>query len=56
MILLKIFSFGLFSVLMFARITCFCVFAYFTCIKGKIFKKWFENKHFNDVSKTHGDY
>ena len=26
---------GLFSVLMFTRITCFCIFAYFTCIKGK---------------------
>ena len=26
---------GLFSVLMFAGITCFCVFAYFKCIKGK---------------------
>ena len=48
---------GLFSVLMFAGITCFCVFAYFKCIKGKkLFKKRFENKHFNDVSKIHGDY
>ena len=26
---------GLFSVLMFAGITCFCVFDYFKCIKGK---------------------
>ena len=48
---------GLFSVLMFAGITCFCVFAYFKCIKGKkLFGKRFENKHFNDVSKIHGDY
>ena len=48
---------GLFSVLMFAGITCFCVFAYFKWIKGKkLFKKRFENKHFNDVSKIHCDY
>ena len=48
---------GLFSVLMFAGIICFCVFAYFKWIKGKkLFKKRFENKHFNDVSKIHGDY
>ena len=48
---------GLFSVLMFAGIICFCVFAYFKWIKGKkLFKKSFENKHFNDVSKIHGDY
>ena len=48
---------GLFSVLMFAGITCFYVFAYFKCIKGKkLFEKRFENKHFNDVSKIHGDY
>ena len=26
---------GLFSVLMFAGINCFCIFAYFKCIKGK---------------------
>ena len=31
---------GFFSVLMFAGITCFCVFAYFKWIKGKkLFKK-----------------
>ena len=31
---------GLFSVLMFAGNTCFCVFSYFKCIKGKkLFKK-----------------
>ena len=48
---------GLFSVLMFAGITCLCVFAYFKCIKGKkFFEKRFENKHFNDASKIHGDY
>ena len=48
---------GLLSGLMFAGITCFCVYAYFKCIKGKkLFKKRFENKHFNDVSKIHGDY
>ena len=46
---------GLFSVLMLTGITCFCVFAYFKWIKGKkLFKKKFENKHFNDVSKIHG--
>ena len=40
---------GLFSVLMFIGIICFCVFAYFKCIKGKkLFEKRFENKHFND--------
>ena len=48
---------GLFSALMFAGITCFCVSAYFKWNKGKkLFKKRFENKHFNDVSKIHGDY
>ena len=48
---------GLFSVLIFAGITCFCVSAYFECIKGKkLFEKRFENKHFNDVSKIHRDY
>ena len=37
---------GLFSVLMFAGITCFCVFAYFKCIKGKkLFKNKFRNKY-----------
>ena len=39
---------GLFSVLMFTGITCFCVFAYFKWIKGKkLFEKRFENKHVN---------
>ena len=48
---------GLFSVLLFIGIVCFCVFAYFKWIKGKkLFEKRFENKHFNDVSKIHGDY
>ena len=48
---------GLFSVLMFIGIVCFCVLAYFKWIKGKkLFEKRFENKHFNDVSKIHGDY
>ena len=48
---------GLFSVLMFTGLVCFCVFAYFKWIKGKkLFEKRFENKHFNDVSKIHGDY
>ena len=48
---------GLFSALMFAGITCFCVSAYFKWNKGKkLFKKRFENKHFKDVSKIHGDY
>ena len=48
---------GLFSVLIFAGITCFWVFAYFKWIKGKkLFEKRFENKHFIDVSKIHGDY
>ena len=47
---------GLFSVLMFTGITCFCAFAYFKWIKcKKLFEKRFENKHFNDVSKIHGD-
>ena len=42
---------------MFAGITCFCVFAYFNWFKGKkLFKKRFENKHFNDVSNIHDDY
>ena len=47
---------GLFSVLMFTGITCFCVFAYFKWIKGKkILQKRFENKHFNGLCKIHGD-
>ena len=33
---------GLFSAVMFAGIICFCVFAYFTWIKGK---KLFKNKY-----------
>ena len=33
---------GLFSVLIFAGITCFCIFAYFKWIKGK---KLFKNKY-----------
>ena len=33
---------GLFSVLLFVGIVCFCVFAYFKCIKGK---KLFKNKY-----------
>ena len=37
---------GLFSVLLFVRIVCFCVFAYFKWIKGKnLFKKSFKNKY-----------
>ena len=37
---------GLFSVLMFIGIICFCVFAYFKWIKGKkIFKNKFKNKY-----------
>ena len=48
---------SLFSVLLFIGITCFCTFAYFKWIKGKkLFKKRFEKKHFNDVSKIHSDY
>ena len=42
---------------MFNGITCFLVFTYFKWIKGKkLFEKRFENKHFDDVSKIHGDY
>ena len=42
---------------MFTGFVCFSIFAYFKWIKGKkLFKKRFENKHFNDVSKIHGDY
>ena len=48
-------SIGLFSVLMFIGIIY--IFAYFKWIKSKkLFEKRFENKHFNDVSKIHGDY
>ena len=37
---------GLFSVLMFAVIVCFCVFAYFKWFKGKkLFKSKFKNKY-----------
>ena len=53
----NIFIVFFFSVLMFTGITCFSVFAYFKWIKGKkLFEKRFQNKHFNDVSKIHGDY
>ena len=42
----NIFSFGLFSVLLFVGIVCFCVFAYFKWIKGKkLFKNKFKNKY-----------
>ena len=47
----------LFSLLMFIGFVCFCVFPYFKLIKGKkLLEKRFENKHFIDVSKIHGDY
>ena len=37
---------GLFSVLLFVGIVCFCVFAYFKRIKGKeLFKNKFKNKY-----------
>ena len=36
---------GLFSILLFVGIVCFCVFAYFKWIKGK---KLFKNKCTND--------
>ena len=37
---------GLFTVLLFAGITCLCVFAYFKCIKDKkLFKNKFKNKY-----------
>ena len=37
---------GLFSVVMLIGIVCFCVFAYFKCIKGKkLFKNKFNNKY-----------
>ena len=37
---------GLFSVLLFVGIVCFCVFAYFKWIKGKkLFKDKFKNKY-----------
>ena len=37
---------GLFSVLLFIGIVCFCTFAYFKWIKGtKLFKKRFRNKY-----------
>ena len=40
------FFFGLFSVLLFVGIVCFCVFAYFKWIKGKkLFKNKFKNKY-----------
>ena len=39
---------GLFSVLMFVGIVCFCIFAYFKWIKGKkLFKNRFKNKYAN---------
>ena len=45
---------GLFSVIIFIGITCFCVFAYFKWIKGKLL---FKNK-FTDVlcARLHRDY
>ena len=40
---------GLFSVLVFIVIVCFCVFAYFKWFEGKnLFKNKFKNKNFND--------
>ena len=39
---------GLFSVVMFIGIVCFCVFDYFKCFKGKkLFKNKFKNKYTN---------
>ena len=45
---------GLFSVVMFIGIVCFCIFAYFKWIKGK---KLFKKKY-TDVfcSRLHRDY
>ena len=33
---------------------CICYFKWIKC--KNLFEKRFENKHFNDVSKVHGDY
>ena len=45
---------GLFSVLTFIGIVCFCVFAYFKRIKGK---KLFKNKYANVFcTRLHRDY
>ena len=41
---------GLFSVVMFSVIICFCVFAYFKWIKGK---KLFKNKYTDSVTYTY---
>ena len=43
---IKIIFIGLFSVVMFAVIVCFCMFAYFKWFKGKkLFKNKFKNKY-----------
>ena len=45
---------GLFSLLLFIGIVCFCVFAYFKWIKGK---KLFKNKFTNVFcTRLHRDY
>ena len=41
---------GLFSIVMFAVILCFCVFAYFQWIKGK---KLFKNKYTDSTTYTY---
>ena len=57
MILLRTFSLVYFQYLCLLELHAVFVFAYFKWIKGKkLFEKRFENKHFNDISKIHGDY
>ena len=41
---------GLFSIVMFAVIVCFCVFAYFKWIKDK---KFFKNKYTDSTTYTY---
>ena len=57
MILLRIFSLVYFQYLCLLEILAFAYFLILSVLKVKnYFKKRFENKHFHDVTKIHGDY
>ena len=57
MILLRIFSLVYFQYLCLLEILAFAYFLILSVLKVKNYlKKRFENKHFNDVTKIHGDY
>ena len=57
MILLRIFSLVCFQYLCLLELLAFAYLLILSVLKvKKVFKKRSENKHFNDISKMHGDY